>query len=103
MTAHRERIFSGPYRLDDLHAGILAVGVDSDQAAPGPQRPRQGRNDAFGAEIDRGFGPIGLGSDNQVEIGLGLAGPGDDLVEQEPVVFPVPVSYTHLTLPTIYS
>src|SRR5882762_10146078 len=89
MTAHRERIFSGPYRLDDLQPRIPPVRVDSNQAAASPERPRQGRNDAFGAEIDRGFGPVGLGSNNQVEIGLGAAGARDDQIEQESMVFPV--------------
>src|SRR6266704_2097562 len=89
MTAHRERIFSGPNRLDDLEAGILPVGVNSNQTAAGAQRPCERRNDAFGAEIDRGFGPVGLRSDNQVEIGLRAAGARDDLVKQKSVVFPV--------------
>ena len=73
MTAHGERIFSGPDRLDDFEAGILPVGVNSNQTAPGPQRPRQRCDNALGAEIHRGFRPIRLGSDDQVEIGLVIA------------------------------
>src|SRR5258706_112798 len=89
MTAHRERIFSGPNRLNDLEAGILPVRVNSNQTPAGAQRSREGRNDAFGTEIDRGFGPVRLRSDDQVEIGLGAAGTWDDLVKQKTVVFPV--------------
>src|SRR5881394_1961547 len=89
MTAHRERIFSGPHRLDDLKARILPVGVDSDQTATGPQGPRQRRNDALGAEIHRGFSPVWLGCYDKVEIGLGPARPRDDRIEQEPVVLPI--------------
>src|SRR5580698_2241900 len=89
MTAYRERIFSRPYRLDNLQAGILAMGVDSDQPAAGPQSAPQWCNNASGTEINARFGPIGLGSDDQVEIGLGPAGPRNDRIEQKPVVLPV--------------
>src|ERR1700684_2210007 len=89
MTAHRERIFSRPYRLDNLQSRILAMGVDSDQPAASPQSPPQWGNNASGAEIDARFGPIGLGGDDQVEIGLGPAGPRDDRIEQKAVVLPV--------------
>src|SRR5712664_3836677 len=89
MTAHGERIFSGPDRLNNLNAGILPVGVNSDQTAAGPQRPRQRRNNAFGAEIHRRFGPIRLRSDDQVEIGLGTASARDDRIEQKTMIFAV--------------
>src|SRR5580698_10523795 len=89
MTAYGERIFSGPYRLDNFEAGILPVRVNSYQTAPGPQCPGQRGNDAFGPEIDRGFGTVGLGSDDQVEIGLGTARVRNDRIEQETVVFPI--------------
>src|SRR6202022_4149014 len=89
MTAYSERIFSGPDGLDDLEPRILAVGVNSDQPAAGPPRPPQGRDDAFGAEIHRRFGPIRLGSDHQVEIGLGAASPRNDRIQQKSLIFPV--------------
>src|SRR5260370_26547026 len=85
MRAHFERLSAGPDRLDNLQSGILPVGVNSNQTAAGPQRPRQRRDDAFGAEIDRGFGPVGLRSNDQVEIGLGAAGARDDRIEQKTV------------------
>src|SRR5258708_12485964 len=89
MTTDRERIFSRPDCLNNFQAGILAMRVNANQASPRPQCPRQGRNDAFGAKIDRRFGTVGLGSDDEVEIGLTSSGARDDLVEQEPVFFPL--------------
>src|SRR5579863_9342327 len=89
MTAHRERIFSRPYRLDNLQSWILAVGVNSDQSPARPQSPRQWCNNASGAEIYARFGPIRLRGDDQVEIGLGPAGPWNDRIEQKPMVFAV--------------
>src|ERR1700722_5091787 len=89
MTAHRERIFSRPYRLDNLQAGILAVGVNSDQPAPGPQSPPPWWNNASGGEINARYGPKGMGSDDQVETGLGPAGPRNNRIKQKPVVFAV--------------
>src|SRR5437588_7452072 len=89
MTAHRERIFSRPNRLDDFKARILPVGVNSNQTATGPQRPRQRRNNPLGAEIHRRFGPVWLGCNHKVEISLGSACPRDDRIEQETVVLPI--------------
>ena len=86
MTAHHERIFSRPDRLNDFQARIMPVGVNSNQTPPRPQRPGQRRNNPFGTEIHRRFRPIGLGGDHKIEIGLGPPRPGDDRIKQEPVV-----------------
>src|SRR6516225_11049614 len=89
MTAYGERVFSRPDCLNNLHARILSVGVDPDQSPTGAQAASQWGDDALGAEINSGFRAIGLGCDNQVEIGLGPARPRNDLVEQEAVVLTI--------------
>src|SRR6516165_2675940 len=89
MTADGERVFSGPDCLNNLDARILSMGVDSNQSPTSTQATRQWGNDALGTEINSGFRAIGLGCDDQVEIGLGPARPRNDLVEQEAVVLTI--------------
>src|SRR3974377_119487 len=89
MTAYGERAFSGPDRLNNLHARILSVGVDPNQSPTGAQAACQWGDDALGTEINSGFRAIGLGCDDQVEIGLGPARPRNDLVEQETVILTI--------------
>ena len=78
-----------PYFLDDLHAGVVAVRMNGDEPAAGAERARQRRDHALGLELQRGAGAIGLRGDHQVVIGGGAAGPGNDRVEQEAVVFAI--------------
>src|SRR6201990_502137 len=89
MAADRERIFSRPDCPDHFHARILTMGMDTDQAPPGPKRPCQGRNDPFCPKIDRGQGAVWLGCNNEVEIGLGLPRPWNGGIQQEPVVLAI--------------
>src|SRR3974390_1315606 len=89
MAADRERIFSGPNGLNYLHTGVMAVGMDADQPATGPQGPGQWCNDAPGAKADRRFGPVWLRGGDQVETGVAAARPWDDGIEQEAVIVAV--------------
>ena len=43
------------------------------------------------------------GADALIVPGVGAAGPAMDRLRRRGLVEPIPVSYTHLTLPTIYS
>jgi hypothetical protein len=42
VTIGLEGIIAGPDLIDDLDAGIVAVGMDADQPAAGPQRRTSG-------------------------------------------------------------
>src|SRR5262249_16360473 len=48
-----ERVVAWPQTLDDLKPRIVAVGMNGDEAAPGPERARQRRNHPAGLELDR--------------------------------------------------
>ena len=69
--------------------GIVAVRMDGDEPAAGAERPRQRRDHPLGLEFERGAGAIGLRGDDEIVIGDGAAGPGNDRVEQEPVVLAI--------------
>ena len=85
----RKWVVVGPNGADDVHPRILAVRMYGDQPAARTERLGEGRDHAFGFELDRRPRPIGLRGDDEVEIGFGPPGPRNDLVEQKAVVLPI--------------
>ena len=86
VTIRLKGIVAGPDPLDDFHAGIVAVRMDADQPAAGPQRPHQRRHHLRGLELDAGAGAIRLRGDHQVVVGHHPSRPRHDRIEQERVV-----------------
>src|SRR5262249_27272377 len=60
-----ERVVAGPEALHDLKPRIVAVGMNGDEPAPGPERAGQRRDDATRLELDRRTSPIWLRCDDE--------------------------------------
>ena len=89
VAVDRERLLARPDPLHDLEARIVAPGLDAEQRAPAPQRPRQRGQDAADLELGRHAGPPGLRRQDQVVVGPPLVRSGQHLVEGERLVGPV--------------
>ena len=63
--------------------------MDGDEPAAGAERARQRPDDALGLEVERGARAIGLRGDDEIVIGERAAGPRNDRVEQEAVIFAI--------------
>ena len=89
MAIMDERIVVGPDPPNDFHARIVAVRMDGDEPAAGTERLSERPDHALGLELERSAGAIRLRGDDQIVIGDGAAGFGDDWVEQEAVVLAI--------------
>ena len=81
-----ERLLARPDLADDLHAGVLAGGLDGDHAPTGRERAGEGFEHELHLQIGRMPCAEGLGRDDQIVAADRRAGPGDHRVEREPVV-----------------
>src|SRR5579871_2402793 len=98
VAIHLERTVAGPDLLHDLGAGIVAVGMHTDQAAARAERARQRRNHPLRLELGRGTRTIGLRGDDEIIVAACCAPARADMVEQKLAVLEVDNEHERLVV-----